>query len=245
MSVILAYHSICEEVENPFIQIEAAALARQLSWVEQLGYRWTTLDEALESPRERLAALTFDDGLRDFHVAAELLVARSLPVTLFVCPGLVGQESDWTSSPALRERPLLDLAELTELARAGVELTSHGWTHRRIPTIDPPQLDREMAQCVQWFERHLGIQPSTLAYPYGECDFAHARIVAQHYPWALAVDPLTDVPLRWAVPRMTACARDDRGAFAKRLARYELADYDLARWSSDRAELFAGAYSGA
>ncbi len=110
---VVAYHS-CREREDGFVaglgaNTPPAALAAQLDWVAR-HYRVVPLAELLDGqPTERALAITFDDGYRSvYEHAFPLLRARSMPATVFLVPGVVGNggliwvnELNWM----LRERP--------------------------------------------------------------------------------------------------------------------------------------------
>ena len=225
MSVLFMYHSVYETVENPWLQIRPSSLAEQLDRVRELGYRWTPLREAIAKPHEKLAALTFDDGFRDFLPAFETIRARSIPVIQYICPGLLGKTSAWMSSPAHRNQPLLDADELRGLVREGLEIGCHGWTHTRFPEIPIGRLREELGRCVDGIEHELGTRCESLAYPYGLCDRARAEVVGEFFSVALAVEPIPDLPTRLALPRLCGTEGMGRQELAERLAEYE-----LSRW---------------
>lgn len=225
MSVVLAYHSVTDRVRFPCLEIRPRTLAAQLEQVTALGYRWTTLRHAVASPAERLAALTFDDGLADFLAAFDLLRSRSIPVVQYVCPGLVGTASSWTSAPELRDRRLLTADELRELARGGCEIGCHGWTHEPFERLPPERLRDDLRRCQGWFREALGQEAGSLAYPYGRCDPRRARLAGERFDLALAVDPVAEVPPQLALPRLCGSEGMERGQLAGQLERY-----DLSRW---------------
>ncbi|MEM9597811.1 MAG: polysaccharide deacetylase family protein [Acidobacteriota bacterium] len=225
MSVVLVYHSVTDRVQFPWLEIRPGTLAAQLEQVTALGYRWTTPRRAVASPTERLAALTFDDGLADFSAAFDVLRSRSIPVVQYVCPGLVGTTSSWASAPELRARRLLTSDELRELASGGCEFGCHGWTHESFEGLPPERLRNDLRRCQGWFREELGQAADSLAYPYGHCDARTARLAGEHFDLALAVDPVAEVPPQLAVPRLCGAEGMEGGELEGQLERY-----DLSRW---------------
>ena len=222
MSVILMYHSISGTIDDGNIQVRPATLARQLRWVKEEGYRWGNLDDALRCPHEKIAAVTFDDGFADFLEAVDTLRTLSVPATLFICPGLVGQTAGWATTPAIRSRPLLGIDELKSLVAQGIELGCHGRTHRAFPALPSAELANDLKTCADWFGAVFGDTPQTLAYPFGQCDPVCAEIVARKYEFALAVDPVEHVPTRLAVPRMPVSEAASREQFCRQMGQFEL-----------------------
>lgn len=99
--VVLGYHRVVEDFASssansiPAQLISVAMLERHLDWIGR-SYRFVDLDELglrLESgePGDPIAAVTFDDGYRDFYTHAwPLLQKKGIPSALFVVTDHVG-----------------------------------------------------------------------------------------------------------------------------------------------------------
>lgn len=100
--LIIGYHSVVEDFAGgaegymPSMLISRRMLERQLDWLGR-RYRFISLDDLgtrLESglPFERpVAAVTFDDGYRDFYEQAfPLLKRKGIPAAVFVVTDLLG-----------------------------------------------------------------------------------------------------------------------------------------------------------
>ena len=90
------------------------------------GYRWTTFTEAvLGSEAERVAAVTFDDGIAS---AAEhglpVLEELGAPGTMFLTVTMLG----WGGR--------IDAAGAVRLAERGWEIGSHTMTHPVLTNVD-------------------------------------------------------------------------------------------------------------
>jgi peptidoglycan/xylan/chitin deacetylase (PgdA/CDA1 family) len=100
--VVIGYHRVVEDFASsaqtsiPSLLISRQMLERHLDWIGR-RFRFVTLDEVgsrLES-RTRLdrpmAAITFDDGYRDFcDLAFPLLQKKGIPAAVFVVTDLIG-----------------------------------------------------------------------------------------------------------------------------------------------------------
>jgi peptidoglycan/xylan/chitin deacetylase (PgdA/CDA1 family) len=136
----------------------------------------------------QIAALTFDDGYRDFVTGAlPILSGLSLPATLFVPAAYIGTTNRWDAG-VRAERPLLDAGELAALDRDLVEIGVHGYSHIRMVGLEPAQLDREVRQARDILSDIVGYEPMTFAYPYGMGDdfdsASEAAIAAAGYTGA-------------------------------------------------------------
>lgn len=121
--LVLGYHQVVEDCDRgsgaiPAMRISARMLERHLDGVGR-RYRFVSLDELAERleagrPSGRaLAAVTFDDGYRDFHEHAfPLLRRKGIPAALFVVTDLLG-------TTRLQRHDRVHLAAASLLAREG------------------------------------------------------------------------------------------------------------------------------
>src|SRR5579864_379815 len=100
--VVIGYHRVVEdfassaEMSIPSMLVSLRMLERQLDWIGR-RFQFVSLDElgarldAGESLVKPIAAITFDDGYRDFYShALPLLKKKGIPATVFVVTDLVG-----------------------------------------------------------------------------------------------------------------------------------------------------------
>jgi peptidoglycan/xylan/chitin deacetylase (PgdA/CDA1 family) len=132
---ILMYHRI-ESNECPVFDREDARYAVdleefswQLKFIDRSGMQCMTVSEAAEGllvgriPQGRVV-LTFDDGNRsDVVHALPLLAARGFRATFFINMDAIGRPDG------------LDAAMIRKLAGGGMEIGSHGMTHRYLTAL--------------------------------------------------------------------------------------------------------------
>ena len=100
--VVVGYHRVVESfaasaaTSIPSLLVSRQMLERHLDWLGR-RFRFVSLDEVgarldgSDSSRDAIAALTFDDGYRDFYDHAfPLLMQKGIPAAVFVVTGLVG-----------------------------------------------------------------------------------------------------------------------------------------------------------
>jgi peptidoglycan/xylan/chitin deacetylase (PgdA/CDA1 family) len=149
---------------------------RHLDVLLARGYRGTALRDLLDAPAAsfRRAVLTFDDGYAALLAEAlPRLVARGFSATVFVVTDRVGGSNDWDA-----ERPgesLLSRDGIRALHGAGVEIGSHGATHRALTGLSDEELLRETRGSREDLERLVGAPVVSFCYPYGDFD---DRVVA-------------------------------------------------------------------
>jgi peptidoglycan/xylan/chitin deacetylase (PgdA/CDA1 family) len=171
---ILMYHQIGPHRKRSALnrwRVTSRDFERQLDLLAARGYRGVALRDLLDAPKApvRRAVLTFDDGYAALvSEAVPRLLERGFSATIFVVAGRLGGTNDWDT-----ERPgeaLLSAADIRALHAAGIEIGSHGATHRALPGLSDEDLDRETAGSRSALEAILGAPVTTFCYPFGACD---------------------------------------------------------------------------
>ncbi len=113
----------------------------QLDCIVSMGLRGMSVGDGLAAVGEGGSVppdgviLTFDDGNRsDFMHALPILKERNFTATFFVCTSRIGAEGG------------LGNEMIEELALEGMEIGSHGMTHRFLPLLNA---EEEMIECGQ------------------------------------------------------------------------------------------------
>jgi peptidoglycan/xylan/chitin deacetylase (PgdA/CDA1 family) len=145
--------------------------ARQLAHLERRGIRGVALRDLFDRSAEtaKRAVLTFDDGYAGVLThALPLLAAHGFAATVFVVSGRLGGVNDWDG-----ETPgdaLLTADGVRTLHAAGIEIGSHGATHRALPELSDADLADEAAGSKAALEAVVGAPVLSFCYPYGAFD---------------------------------------------------------------------------
>lgn len=210
--LVLMYHSVSPYDEDPFqVTITPQRFEQQMRWLRSrrlLGVSMgELLDAAAQGRARRMVGLTFDDGYQDFVTNAMPILQRyGFNATAFVLAGRFGGENAWSRPGPYK--PLLTAAQVREIARAGIEIASHGLEHVSLLKVDDARLRDETVRSRAILQDLLGQQVRGFAYPYGHSD---ARVVAAvqnaGYDYACAVVPWSGIG-RHAIPRTSAFEHD-------------------------------------
>jgi peptidoglycan/xylan/chitin deacetylase (PgdA/CDA1 family) len=154
--LIVGYHRVVEDFASsaqtsiPSLLVSRAMLERHLDWLGR-RYRFVDLDELgalLESGRafdniaRPVAAITFDDGYRDFYdLALPTLRKKGVPAALFVCTDLVG-----TARAQIHDRLYFLLGR-----RRGHAPLTVGMPLPAIAGMNPYQAMRALRETVPWY----------------------------------------------------------------------------------------------
>ena len=175
---ILMYHRITDE-PNPALArwaVSPAAFERQMTFLRRRGFHTLSMHQLVDARRRgrplagRPVVLTFDDAYVDFlEHALPVLRRKGFDATVFVPTGHLGGVAEWDSH-AGPPAPIMDRAELADVAGLGVELGSHLHTHRRVDELSFDDLLHEAVTSRRILAEVTGTTPAVVATPYGVLD---------------------------------------------------------------------------
>src|SRR5262249_35103811 len=139
-------------------------------------YRCATPEDAFSGDCSNPMVLTFDDGYRDFYSEVFPLVSSmALKPLVFVVVNHIGGTNVWDRDYGVREQQLLDLVQIREMDKYGVQFGSHSLSHPSLTQLSDSELRREVFDSRSRLEDMLGHDVSCFAYPYGDLD-ARVRV---------------------------------------------------------------------
>jgi peptidoglycan/xylan/chitin deacetylase (PgdA/CDA1 family) len=144
-------------------------LSFQLSIIQKMGFRFTSLRDALDNPYGKRAVITFDDGYQDnIENALPILQKFNAPATLFVITGDVGKRKVvWKEAGENLPADLLDWNSLRSLVNLGWEIGSHAHAHVHLARYPEFEQRVHISKSIAEIRKNLGIKPVSFAYPYG------------------------------------------------------------------------------
>ncbi|HYB27427.1 MAG TPA: polysaccharide deacetylase family protein [Solirubrobacteraceae bacterium] len=173
-SVILGYHGIgtAQRRDDVFrLLVSPAQFTLHLRLLSAAGFRFVTVAEladqlGADAPPPGLAAISFDDGMRDnFTTALPILRRLGIRATVYVAAGLIGGYSPWIATGPAAE--ILREDEIRGLADEGWEIGAHTMTHPDMSVLDYEQCTAEIERGRETLEEITGQQTLTFAYPFG------------------------------------------------------------------------------
>jgi peptidoglycan/xylan/chitin deacetylase (PgdA/CDA1 family) len=228
-TMVLCYHAV-SPTWTAALSVTPDALERQLTWLTRRGWRGATFSQAvLSCTPARTLAVTFDDAFASvLELAHPILDSLGLPATVFTptafastgrpleWPGI----DHWAQTPAAPELECLTWDALGQLAQAGWEVGSHTRTHPHLTSLDGEALHTELAESRAEVSERLGLDCTSIAYPYGDVDYrvAEAAQVAGYTVGASMSSRLERLGvLRW--PRIGIYHVDSLGRFGLKTTR--------------------------
>jgi peptidoglycan/xylan/chitin deacetylase (PgdA/CDA1 family) len=210
---ILVYHDPAPET----LERHAAALRRFYTIISLRALVEAHKEGRVGSLPTRSLVLTIDDGHKGNHRLKPVLERGRIPVTIFLCSGIVGTKRPFWFRHVARPAELkaisdedrqlrlsrLGLAEGVEVAERDAladdeiedlkgiaDLQSHTVSHPILPRCPPEKARAEIEDSRAQLERAYGLHVYALAYPdgaYSEREVAIAR--SSGYDCAVTVDP--------------------------------------------------------
>jgi peptidoglycan/xylan/chitin deacetylase (PgdA/CDA1 family) len=194
MNSVLVYHTISTPQDAPPSDemISPERFEQQLRWLSCRSRVVPLVETLSRSKRDRVVAITFDDGYRDnLTTALPLLEKLSLPMTLFVVAGFVNLDG------------YLSEEELREISRHPlVTIGAHGLWHRDFNRLTPAEARFELVESRRLLEDVIRREVNLMAWPFGECDSALERLSAEcgyRASWSVWKGT-NDSHSRWRVP---------------------------------------------
>ncbi|MEP2706530.1 MAG: polysaccharide deacetylase family protein [Roseibium sp.] len=185
---ILMYHSVSDQIDERYRKwaVTPARFSSHMKILSDQGYSVlgvsavaSKLEDGLPLP-EKLAVLTFDDGLQDFLTGAfPILEQYRFQATLFVVAGRINETSRWLAPLGEGERPMLRAEEIRVLHSRGIEIGAHSLTHPELDLLEKHECENEIRGSRLMLEQILGADVRTFAYPHGYATAATRRIVQE------------------------------------------------------------------
>lgn len=185
---ILMYHQI--DVAPPRgtpargMVVSPASFARQMALLSGLGFRTVSLDELAAQfragARERVAAITFDDGyLNNLDHAAPILRRHGFTATCYAVSTLLGDTNRWDRDKGVAPKPLMDASQWRAWLDAGMAVGAHGRRHLDLTTLDDAAARDEIEGSRRELEAALDVPVRHFCYPYGRFEARHRLQVEQ------------------------------------------------------------------
>lgn len=183
--VILYYHAITDA--------QRAGFARQMDEVVRLVQPIALNTKIQLQPGHRYCAVTFDDGfISVLDNALPELERRSIPATLFVPTGCLGQRPAWirdASRSSYQEEVVSESRLATLSGHPWLSIGSHSITHPRMASLSVAECRREFRESKSELERILGQPVQLFSLPHGSYDpnvIAEARSVGYRQVFGVA-----------------------------------------------------------
>jgi peptidoglycan/xylan/chitin deacetylase (PgdA/CDA1 family) len=180
----------------------------------------------LPGERDEGIILTFDDGEENiYHHAFPILREFGLRAVVFLIAGYIGRKNTWDISLTGRRVAHLGWDQIHQLKKGGMEIGSHGMTHRNLTRLRTGELEYELSGSKSLIEKELGTIRS-VSYPFNRINPAVRRSAARAgYRYGFGGDGHDDLTLKKEAIYIT----DTRASLAIKVTEKPPAAYDYYR----------------
>jgi len=211
---ILCYHSLGQP-RFGVNDVSPGLFRRQIELALGAGFRFVAPEVlARTGGGARDLAVTFDDGLRSVLThGAPILAEYGIPWAVFVVSDWANGGGGWPDATVLSWRDL-------EHVRSVAEIGSHSASHPDIGGVGAEQLAHELGESRRAIARHLGIEVTSFAIPFGQSAnwSATAQEAARAAGYDLVYAQAEQTRPAGTIPRTFVTRFDRLGVFRSLLA---------------------------
>ena len=186
---VLNYHQVNDKFITP-LTMTTADFESQMKYLKDEGYHSISQEQfsaymnGTGKLPEKPVLITFDDGYIDnYECAYPIMKKYDMRGTIFLICNFLDQPRYLTT------------AQVTEMAKDGMEFGSHTVSHRALTTLDESTVHMELTQSKKILEQKLGKPVPYLAYPEGKFnDMVKKETKACGYTEAFTVETGRDFP---------------------------------------------------
>lgn len=245
---VLMYHRVCNDGDanqNEYV-VEIDMFERQLRYFAEHNYYTPRIADVLDHRNNtahtggKPLLITFDDGYVDtLENVVPLLRQYGFSATVFIIADFSRRTNWWDVPKKIAEARLMEKYQVLDMRASGIEIGSHGFSHRSMPILNNDDLAEELFRSKRVVEELLAQPVQYLAYPYGEVD-QRVKVVACQagYRCAFATNsgPMFFHNDLYQIRRTLITNRDDELYLHLKLAGFDKA----LRWSWSRAKTIIG-----
>jgi peptidoglycan/xylan/chitin deacetylase (PgdA/CDA1 family) len=166
---ILTYHKISSRLEIGLNTLPPHQFRQQMIYLKDQGFQTITFRDIFHQNIPPLPLIiTFDDGYASvYQQALPVLQEVGFRAVVFIITDYIGKANTWDANLFSIKFFHLDESQVTALAEAGMEIGSHGVTHRALPFLPFEQLESELRRSRERLTALVGKEIITFAYPFG------------------------------------------------------------------------------
>jgi len=166
---ILTYHKITDRREIGLNTVPPGRFAEHIKYLWEEGFTALTFSDITgNNLPSRPIIITFDDGYSSvYHQALPTLMKHEFRAVVFIITNYIGKENTWDANLGGITFSHLNKYQIKELGICGMEIGSHGMSHRSLTFLTAETVFSEMNESRQKIFEIIGKYPQTIAYPFG------------------------------------------------------------------------------
>ncbi len=166
----LTYHRFGDAARDPYC-LDVRAFEKQMAFLcaKRLAVSLENVQEFVSgkrSLRNGSVLVTIDDGFRSTFRVLPILQHYQIPAVTFISPGKIptaGGAKQASDGP----EAYMTWSEIEGLAKSGLTIGSHAWSHRSLGRMSPAEVHDETWRSRETLAKRLGHGVVSFAYPFG------------------------------------------------------------------------------
>lgn len=196
---ILTFHKVQASFSYGATNYSPARMETLLRFLQGRGFRFVSLEQAIDCGEPTDLAITFDDGYAHLaDVLPKLMDRYGVKPTVFMPTAFIGRDNTWDYSSVFQRAPHLNATAVRQLADLGVEFGSHSHNHIDLTRCNPEQLTDELIRSKKALEDILGAPIESISYPFGRVNrkvLDEAKRAGYQHGFTMSFPTSNDTPL--------------------------------------------------
>lgn len=198
---VIMYHRVIKDESEKGVHgtyVTVKQFDEQMKYLKSKGYETITFEDLLNNKYKqrfdkdkKWIMLTFDDGYKDnYENAFPILKKYQFKGIIYILDGLKYNkwDVDDKNNPE-KEFPLMNIEELLEMQKYGIEFGGHTSTHPKLAELTLQEVKKEIILSKNNIENMIGKRLLSFAYPYGSLNEDVKKISQESgYEFAVATD---------------------------------------------------------
>ncbi|GAB4371264.1 MAG: hypothetical protein Kow0042_13910 [Calditrichia bacterium] len=166
---ILSYHKIDDRREFGLNTVKIRHFYQQMNFLRESGYQTLTFrDLSGNALPPKPVIITFDDGYASvYHQARHILQKMGFTAVIFIISGYIGKLNNWDVNIGGIRFAHLNAVQLEALSDLGMEIGSHGVSHRALTRLSAEEQFAELVSSKMQLEEIIQRPVLSIAYPFG------------------------------------------------------------------------------
>lgn len=198
---VIMYHRVIKDESEKGVHgtyVTVKQFDEQMKYLKNKGYETVTFEDLLNNKYKqrfdkdkKWIMLTFDDGYKDnYENAFPILKKYQFKGIIYILDGVKYNkwDVDDKNNPE-KEFPLMNVEELLEMQKYGIEFGGHTSTHPKLAELSLENVKKEIILSKNNIENLVGKELLSFAYPYGSLNEDVKKIAQESgYQFAVATD---------------------------------------------------------
>ncbi|MGL5582883.1 MAG: polysaccharide deacetylase family protein [Cetobacterium sp.] len=198
---VIMYHRVIKDESEKGVHgtyVTVKQFDEQMKYLKNKGYETITFEDLLNNKYKqrfdkdkKWIMLTFDDGYKDnYENAFPILKKYQFKGIIYILDGVKYNkwDVDDKNNPE-KEFPLMNVEELLEMQKYGIEFGGHTSTHPKLAELSLENVKKEIILSKNNIENLVGKELLSFAYPYGSLNEDVKKIAQESgYQFAVATD---------------------------------------------------------